>query len=310
MARAKEQGPVSGIYAALLTPRKAGTAEADAAALLDYLDRPVNAGVNGLVLFGSTGEFVHFDVSERARATTLAIRRSRVPVLVNVSHSTMTGAIALADSALRIGAVGLLLMPPYFYRYSDEDIFSFYSYMAKYLDGETPLYLYNLPAFTNPLSYGLIDQLLKVPGIAGIKDSSGDPQLLESLSALRRAREFRWMAGNERLYTSARAFGVDGAISGIAAALPELLVALQQSPPDATLCARLDELLAWVERFTAVVAIREIAIFRNWIQAESGTPLSLETQGRLASSRRWLPDWLPTVLTECRPFMPDSKDRR
>ncbi len=310
MGQTREPRPVAGIYAALLTPRKAGSTEADAAALLDYLDCPANTGVDGLVLFGSTGEFVHFDVPERTRATTLAIRRSRLPVLVNVSHSTMAGAVALADGAIRIGAAGLLLMPPYFYRYSEEDIFSFYLYLANYVDGETPLYLYNLPAFTNPLSYGLIERLLQVPGIAGIKDSSGDRRLLESLAALRRTCDFRWMAGNERLYSCARVAGADGSISGVAAAVPELLVALQRSPPDPVLCVRLTELLEWVEQFTAVVAIREVAIFRKWIRPEPGTPLSPETQGRLALFRRWLTDWLPAVLSECRPFMPDSKETR
>ncbi len=310
MGQRREPGPVSGIYAALLTPRKAGSTEADAAALLDYLDLPANTGVDGLVLFGSTGEFVHFDVPERTRAATLAIRRSRVPVLVNVSHSTMTGAIALADGAIRIGAAGLLLMPPYFYRYSDEDIFSFYLYLASYVDGEAPLYLYNLPAFTNPLSYNLIERLLQVPGIAGIKDSSGDGRLLERLAALRRTRDFRWMAGNERLYSCARTAGADGSISGVAAAVPELLVALQRSAPDPALCVRLTELLDWVEQFTAVVAVRELAIVRKWIRPEPGTPFSPETQGRLALFRNWLTDWLPAVLSECRPFMPDSKERR
>ena len=310
MGRAKEWGPVSGIYAALLTPRKAGSTEADAAALLDYLDEPVNAGVNGLVLFGSTGEFVHFDVPERVRAATLAIRRSRVPVLVNASLSTVAGALMVAEGALKVGAAGLLLMPPYFYRHSDEDVFSFYLYMANYLEGEVPLYLYNLPAFTNPLSYELIERLLQIPGVAGIKDSSGDQLLLDRLAALRQTRNFRLIAGNERLYSSARAMGADGSISGIAAALPELLVALGQSSPHSTLCVRMAELLDWVEQFTAVVAVREVAIFRKWIRADPGTPLSSETQSKLASFRHWLADWLPTVLCECRPFMPDSKERR
>src|ERR1700712_2205241 len=92
---------VSGVYTALLTPRKPGTTDSDAAALLDYLDCAVNAGVDGIVLFGATGEFVHFDPAERSRAATLAIRRSRVPALVNVSHSTLVGTIALGESAMK-----------------------------------------------------------------------------------------------------------------------------------------------------------------------------------------------------------------
>src|SRR5437763_11073546 len=114
---ATDQQPVaaSGVYAALGTPRRPNSTEADGAAMLDYLDAVVQAGVDGLVLFGSTGEFVHFEIEERTRVVSLAIRRSRVPVLVNVSHSTLAGSVELAENASDAGASGLLLMPPYFY---------------------------------------------------------------------------------------------------------------------------------------------------------------------------------------------------
>jgi dihydrodipicolinate synthase/N-acetylneuraminate lyase len=62
-----------GVYAALSTPRRSGATEADAAVLLDYLDAVVKTGIDGLVLFGSTGEFVHFDAAERIRVVSLAI---------------------------------------------------------------------------------------------------------------------------------------------------------------------------------------------------------------------------------------------
>ena len=76
----------SGIYAALATPRRKDRVEPDTAAFLDYLDEVIRAGVDGIVLFGSTGEFVHFDAVDRMQTLNLAIRRSRVPVLVNISH--------------------------------------------------------------------------------------------------------------------------------------------------------------------------------------------------------------------------------
>ncbi len=77
-----------GVYAALVTPRRPDTIEADTAAYLDYLDQVAAAGVDGFVFFGSTGEFVHFEVEERMRVVGLAAKRSRLPVLVNISHST------------------------------------------------------------------------------------------------------------------------------------------------------------------------------------------------------------------------------
>src|SRR5689334_12161275 len=114
-----------GVYAALATPRRKGLAEPDTVGILDYLDAVAQGGVDGVLLFGSTGEFVHFDIADRIHNLSLAIRRSRVPVLVNVSHSTLDGAVLLADDAIACGAAGVLVMPPYFFRYSESDIEQF-----------------------------------------------------------------------------------------------------------------------------------------------------------------------------------------
>jgi len=219
----------SGVYAALATPRLHDSIEADAAALFDYLDIIVNAGVDGVVLFGSTGEFVHFDVAERIRTLMLLSRRCRVPLLVNVSHSTLSGALDLAESALDSCASGLLLMPPYFYRYQDDQIFEFYRQFAAAIGGRMPIYLYNIPVFTNPITADLAARLLSTGEFAGIKDSSGDWQLFESLQALHANLPFRLLIGSDPLYFRARPLGADGMISGVAAAVPELAVALDRA---------------------------------------------------------------------------------
>lgn len=307
MSRLQDPRPVSGIYAALLTPRKAGTSDADAAAFLEYLDRTVAAGVDGVVLFGATGEFIHFDLAERVRCASLAVRRSRVPALVNISHSTMLGTIALAESAMKVGAAGVMLMPPYFYRHSDPDLFAFYREMTEIIEGEVPLFLYNLPAFTNPLSGTLIERLLSLPGIAGIKDSSGDPILLAQLQKMRAQTDFRLLSGNENLYVSARTHGADGAVSGIAAALPELMVALDRaivaldSARVLQLQARLSEFMHWVSDLPPVAAIQETAVFRGWARREPVLPQSEDTKARIEQLHRWLATWLPCLLTETTP---------
>ena len=302
--KAEHPALARGIYAALLTPRKARSTDGDAAALLDYLDRAVEAGIHGIVLFGSTGEFVHFDPAERIRVASLGIRRSRVPALVNVSHSTLTGTINMAESALKIGAAGVMVMPPYFYRYGDDDIFAFYQQVSSILDNQLPIYLYNLPAFTNPLSFPLIQRLLGLPGVAGIKDSSGDPKLLADLLALRKTQDFQMLAGQERLLVEARQGGADGAVSGLSAAVPELIVALDRAVLDkdserlALLRNRLDEYLRFVDALPPVLAIRETAAFRGWIHNEPTIPLSPASQAKVNELRAWLTDWIPGTLAD------------
>ena len=305
MSKSKQSPPASGVYVALATPQRADSTEADAAVLLDYMDTVMRAGVDGLVLFGSTGEFVHFDIAERARLLSLAMRRSRVPVLVNVSHSTLAGALGLAQDALAAGASGLLLMPPYFYRYNDDQLFAFYQQFSHSLGGQTRIYIYNLPFFTNPVGPALAERLLLSGEFAGIKDSSGELPMFEALRELRLRVPFSLLVGSESLYMQARMAGADGIVSGVGAAVPELIVAIERAilannrERAGMLNVRLSEFIEWVNRFPATVAIKQAAVARGWKLNQFAFPLDAGTSNDLETFHRWLRSWLPSVLGEC-----------
>lgn len=301
----REPVTVGGVFAALATPRRPNSIEADTGALLDYLDAVAVPGINGLVLFGSTGEFVHFELEERMRATGLAIKRSRVPVLVNASHSTLAGAILLGQHAKGAGAAGVLLTPPYFYRYSEDQICEFYLQFVDAMEAGTGVYLYNLPTYINPISAALAGRLFGTGAFAGIKDSSGDWNLFDSLLNLPERVSFRLLAGNESIYLRTRSAGADGIVSGIAAALPELMVALDHAifaRDDAraqALNEKLAEFLSYVERFPSTTAIRQAAVVRGWKLGNSAVPLDEDTAADVIRFQGWFREWLPGTLAEC-----------
>src|ERR1035438_3710462 len=81
--------------------------EPDIGATLELIDFLCAAGVQGIALLGSTGEFVNLNFDDRVRLVYLAVKRSRVPVLAGVSHSTLDGALALGREASAAGAAGL-----------------------------------------------------------------------------------------------------------------------------------------------------------------------------------------------------------
>lgn len=305
MSTSNEPLRATGVYAALLTPRRPQSIEADAAALLDYVDRVAQAGVDGLVLFGSTGEFIHFDVSERMRVLALAIRRSRVPVLVNVSHSTLAGAVGLAENAIEAGAAGLLVMPPYFYRYTDQHVAAFYNAFADELGGKAALYLYNLPMFTTAIPPPVADELLRSGKYVGIKDSTIEWQGFERLIALRGGADFSLLVGNEVLYLRGRSAGADGIVSGVAAALPELIVAMDRAIGASDLDRaerlniRLEQFLVGVNKFPAPSAIKQTAAARGWKLGDFAVRFDEHTRREFAAFERWLDEWLPEVLAEC-----------
>src|SRR5258708_299081 len=119
-------GALRGPMAALVTPRRENSHTINQSLALEILDFVNERGVTGVAILGATGEFVHYDAEERDKLALMSIRRCRVPVIVNVSHSTVEGAVRFARAASGAGATALLLMPPYFYRHGQESLEAFY----------------------------------------------------------------------------------------------------------------------------------------------------------------------------------------
>ena len=295
--------PITGIYVAAVTPQRKG-GKADVAAMLELVDFLAAAGVNGIALLGSTGEFLHLAFDDRVRLVQLAMKRSRVPVLVGVGHSTLEGAIGLGRDAASAGAAGLLLMPPYFFRYSQEDIHEFYIQFAAAVRPSVRIFLYNIPFFTNEIAIETATSLLATGQFAGIKDSSGQYGYFERLFAVSRDNPFTLLVGNDRIYTRARQAGAHGIVSGVACVVPELLVGLDRAIQKnitaeiERLDARLQEFIAWHDHFPTPVAIKTAAEERGLQVGPLAAPLAPAGQKRLEEFREWFKAWLPEVQEE------------
>lgn len=299
-SRTVSESGLRGVVAASLTPRRAGESKVDLAALLETVEFLCSAGVDGIVLFGSTGEFVHFETADRARALSLAVKRSRCPVYANVSHSTLDSAIGLADEAARAGAEGVLLMPPIYFRYDQETIRQYCLDFLSALHGLLPAYLYNIPAFSSAISVETAAGLIAA-GYSGIKDSSGDPEYFTRLLQACGSSGARLLTGSERLYGRFRRAGASGIVSGVAAAVPELLVRYEKAlcggdeEAISRLAARVEEFVAWCEEFPAPMIVREAANLRGLRAGAAAAPLGPLLRARLEEFRAWFPEWLRAV---------------
>src|SRR5579872_7178589 len=104
-----------GVNVSAITPRgKQG--EVDLGAAFELIDHLCAARVRGIALFGETGEYPAFNIDERSRLVYLAVKRSRVPVLVGVGSATLELSVALAREARDAGAAAILIPPPFFFR--------------------------------------------------------------------------------------------------------------------------------------------------------------------------------------------------
>jgi 4-hydroxy-tetrahydrodipicolinate synthase len=176
--------------------------------LVDYLcsavDYLCSAGVHGIVLLGSTGEFVHMSLEDRAHLVRLAVKRSRVPVIAGVTHSTLDGTISLAEDAARSGAAAVLAMPPYFFPYGQPEVREFYVQLSARLAGAIPIFLYNIPLFTSEIAVETSRELLASGSFAGIKDSSGNIDHFSKLRAQKESTPFTLLVGSDRIFTRGR----------------------------------------------------------------------------------------------------------
>ena len=302
-------GPVrgiQGILAAAITPRRQSGYQIDLGAALDLIDFLCSKGVQGILLLGSTGEFLHFDHDDRSRLVAMSVRRSRVPILVNVSHSTFDGAVRLAEAAGSAGAAGIVVMPPYFFRYRQSEIREFYLRFAAEAGGRTPLYIYNIPWFTTDIECETSIDLLSSGHFEGIKDSSGRFEDFVRLNEFRKQQPFTLMMGADTIYARARQAGADGAVSGIASAIPELLVALDRAVGSGDsaglerLQKRVEEFAIEIDRFPVPMGIKAAACTRGLKSGACAVPLSPERQSEMDQFVNWFREWLKAVEKECR----------
>ncbi|HWZ32534.1 MAG TPA: dihydrodipicolinate synthase family protein [Bryobacteraceae bacterium] len=278
------------IYPAAITPRRADEVAIDIAAALELMDFLESHGVDGIALFGSTGEFLHFTPEDRTRLAAMVAKRCRVPVLVNASHSTLDGSIAIAQQALDAGAAGVLIMPPYYYRYSQDSIRAYMLEFAAQVKG--PLYLYNIPPFTSDLKISTSLDLLARHAFDGIKDSSGR---WEDFVELQRASA-KVFVGADTMYSRAARAGAMGAISGVASVVPELLVAIDRAAragnDTSALDARLADFIDRAMAFPFPIALREAAAVRGIRTGPHASPLGRDECQRLEEFRTWFRAWL------------------
>jgi dihydrodipicolinate synthase/N-acetylneuraminate lyase len=299
--------PIQGVYASAVTPRRLGTQDINLGVMWDLIDYLVSHGIRGIAMLGSTGEFVHFSNSERMRMMGLASKRSRVPIIINVSHSTLDGAVELAQAAQASGAAALLLMPPYFFRYSQAVVEIFYRRFLEEAELEIPLLLYNVPHFTtSPLLHEPAEALLHSGAAQGINDSSGNWDSFEKLRDMRAVKPFTLLIGEDALFSRARAAGADGAISSVACAIPELMTALDRAISSGSsdvvtrLELRVGQFLAHIEKLPVPVGIKEAIAARGLKPGPHAVSPDANMERALTEFREWFLGWLPDVQKECK----------
>ena len=162
-----------GISTAIITPFRDG--DIDESALRTLIERQIDAGVNGLVPCGSTGESATMSHQEHARVIEITVSAvgGRVAVLAGTGSNNTREAIDLTQRAKDAGADGALLISPYYNRPTQDGIYEHYKAIAE--QTEFPLVVYNVPGRTGSnILPGTLARLAGIDHVVGVKEACGD----------------------------------------------------------------------------------------------------------------------------------------
>jgi 4-hydroxy-tetrahydrodipicolinate synthase len=165
-----------GSYTVAITPFTEDGSAVDEAAWKRFLDWQLDVGVPGVIVLGSTGEFLSVSDDERTLLVETAVDHvaGRVPVLVGTMNAHTPNAVRYSREAEALGADGLMIVPPYYYTPTEDEIFGYYRAIAEAVS--LPIMLYNNPVTTNvDMSAKLVGRLTRAfENIRYIKEASLD----------------------------------------------------------------------------------------------------------------------------------------
>lgn len=216
-----------GVYVAIVMPyNEDGSINEEE--LIKLLNFQIDKGVNGFLPLGSIGEFVHLSKEEKISVIKIVVETvdGRAFVIPNIGSSHPKQSIELGIEAKKLGCSGVLIAPPYYYKLSNDMIEKYFEEIIDAID--MPTVLYNIPVFTQPLHYRVVQRLSQRNNVVGIKDSSGSMvDFLHSMDNVRLSgKEINFLTGREETFFASLMMGAKGSITGTAAVLPEFLMGI------------------------------------------------------------------------------------
>lgn len=170
------------IWSALITPMNSDES-VNYTALEEIVDQQIKDGVEGFYCCGSSGEALLLTAEERKQVLehTLKAAAGRVPVISHVGTIRTRDVIELADHALSAGAMAVSMIPPYYYKFSMDEIMRYYEDVIEAIP-DAPVIVYNIPQFTGvEFSKNNAYRLLSNENIVGIKHTSTNLYSLERI---------------------------------------------------------------------------------------------------------------------------------
>lgn len=214
-----------GVATALITPFL-NDSYIDYKAYERIIEQQIGAGVNALVVAGTTGESATLTDAEHYELIKYTVETvaGRVPVIAGAGSNDSEHGRRLCRSAKRAGADALLLVTPYYNKCNEKGLVEHYKRCSSGADYSLPVIVYNVPSRTGvnikPECY---EKLLEIESVVAVKEASGNlSQVAEIMADY--GDVISVYSGNDELTVPILALGGKGVISVVSHVIPEEMV--------------------------------------------------------------------------------------
>lgn len=251
---------IQGVYTALITPFQE-TGAIDERQFKRLLDQQAEAGIQGVVVCGTTGESPTLSLEEKKSLITTAVQhlqKSPVRVFAGTGSNDTTKTVEFSRWASDQGVDGLLVVAPYYNKPSQKGLLEHFRAVADSVN--VPIMLYNVPGRTGVAIHPETTfQLSQHARIQAMKEATGDVTQVSELLHRTRQNEapFQVFSGDDSCFLASMALGASGVVSVISNLFPKEWVQLFHS----TTAGRWDEARELHQRFYPLV--RDLFIESN-----------------------------------------------
>jgi dihydrodipicolinate synthase/N-acetylneuraminate lyase len=251
---------ISGTLAAAVTPLRDDGNRVDEDALAPLLSFYEASGMDGVLVLGTTGEGIMLRDDERRRVAELAVAGGgQLKVIVHCGAQTTAQTVALAAHAAELGADGAAVIAPPYFQFDADELFSHFAAAARAC-APLPFYVYEYADRSGyEIPVEVVERLREqCSNLAGMKVSDApfervEPYLDTGLDIF---------IGVEPLIPQGLARGAIGAVSGLAAAFPEVVIELVNDPTPER-AARAEVLRSALSVHTLPAAVKTVLGFRG-----------------------------------------------
>ncbi|QXE17867.1 4-hydroxy-tetrahydrodipicolinate synthase [Clostridium sp. 001] len=221
---------LKGIITAMVTPMTKEQ-KIDENVTKQLVNHLIDAGVNGIFILGTNGEFHLLSNEEKIELAKIVIKEvsGRAPVFVGTGGNRTEEVIELSKKMEKIGADALSIITPYFIPVTQDEVINHYKKIAA--STSLPILLYNIPSKTGmTLEPETVAELSKVDNIIGIKDSSGKFENIQNyIEITKNSKNFGVLAGTDSLILKTLMAGGKGAIAATSNMIPDIVVSIYKN---------------------------------------------------------------------------------